>query len=47
MYEMGVLAGQILIDLMSDSISAQRARQVLLRGNLRIREICGASLRKA
>lgn len=47
MYEMGVLAGQILIDLMSDSISAQRARQVLLRGNLRIRETCGASLRKA
>jgi len=46
MYEMGVLAGQILIDLMSHSISAKRARQVFLRGNLRIRETCGANLKR-
>ncbi len=47
MYETGVLGTQILLDLISGSISAQRARQVYLRGKLRVRESCGAKLKEA
>lgn len=46
MYEMGALAAQILIDTVSNAASAQRARQVMLRGTLRIRESSGGRLSK-
>jgi DNA-binding LacI/PurR family transcriptional regulator len=42
MYELGTVAAQMLVDIISGSPNAERARQVLLKGCLRIRESCGA-----
>lgn len=47
LYDMGVLAGQMLMDLIDKPVADRKARQVLLGGTLRIRETCGASLRAA
>ncbi|HEY8241285.1 MAG TPA: LacI family DNA-binding transcriptional regulator, partial [Kiritimatiellia bacterium] len=48
MYESGVLATQILLDCATTSSSKdKKIRQVMLRGNLRIRESCGAKLKGA
>jgi LacI family transcriptional regulator len=44
-YEMGVIATQILLDQIKDPSGKRKARQVLLQGQLRIRESCGAEKR--
>ncbi|HEY8241582.1 MAG TPA: LacI family DNA-binding transcriptional regulator [Kiritimatiellia bacterium] len=45
MYETGVLATQILLDVISNAVPAKKARQVLLSGHLVARDTCGAKLR--
>ncbi|HBA85330.1 MAG TPA: hypothetical protein DCZ95_14685 [Verrucomicrobia bacterium] len=45
MYEMGVLAAQILLDQINDPSGERKARQVLLQGRLHVRESCGAKRR--
>ncbi len=46
MYETGVLAAQILLDMVSHSNESRKARQVLLSGHLVVRESCGAKLKQ-
>ena len=45
MYDMGVLAAQMLIERIEAGTAAREARHVVLRGSLRVRETCGASLK--
>jgi LacI family transcriptional regulator len=45
MYESGVLATQILLDSITASSREKKVRQVMLRGNLHVRESCGAKLK--
>lgn len=40
MYEMGVLAAQVLMDLIEAPASERKAKQLVLKGNLVIRETC-------
>ncbi|MFH0907212.1 MAG: LacI family DNA-binding transcriptional regulator [bacterium] len=47
MYETGILAAQILLDLISNGAEDKKARQILLSGHLVIRDSCGARLRHA
>lgn len=46
MYDMGVLAMQMLVDRLSGSANAEKARQVVLKGQLVVRNSCGAGQRK-
>lgn len=45
MYEVGTLAAQILLDSITDPSGQRKARQIILRGHLRVRETCGAGLK--
>jgi len=45
MHEMGALAVQTLLDLVKSPPGSRLAKQILLRGSLRVRETCGAHLR--
>lgn len=47
MYDMGVLAMQMLVDRLSGSAHADKARQVVLKGQLVVRHSCGAGHGKA
>ncbi len=47
MYDMGVLAAQMLIERIEAGPSAHEVRHVVLRGSLRICETCGALLKSA
>jgi len=46
MYDMGVLAMQILIDRLSGTAESSRARQVVLKGRLVVRHSCGAGQKR-
>jgi DNA-binding LacI/PurR family transcriptional regulator len=47
LYDMGVVAAQLLIEAIKSPASHQNARQVVLKGQLCIRETCGAKLKQA
>ena len=47
MFDMGVLAAQMLIERIEAGASAHEVRHVVLRGSLRVRETCGAALKTA